>query len=202
MILYPGTTHFDQSSIGYSFTHNFFSDLGRTVTYSGDPNFLSSTCFILSVMVVGLGLTTYFTTSWRYFVDGKISKNLSRIGSVIGVISGISFVGISLTPDNLFHEWHIFFVHWGFRTFLAVMIIYGFAIVTNMNGITKKLAYYYLGFAMVCAGYVALLIWGPSIYSPDGLVIQVVFQKITVFSLGFCIFLQARGLLKYIQNLN
>ncbi len=202
MLLYPGTTHLDHTTSGYSFTHNFFSDLGRTVTFTGEPNFLSSICFILSVMVVGFSLTAYFSTSWRYFHDGKLSQNLSRIGSILGMVSGICFVGVALTPDNLYHESHMFFVHWGFRTFLAVMIIYGLAILTNRNGIPKTLAFYYLGFALICAGYVGLMVWGPGIDTPGGLIIQVVFQKITVYSLGFCIFLQARGLSQYIQIQN
>ena len=41
MILYPGGTLHDPDQIGYSFTRNFFSDLGTTISYSGANNIIS-----------------------------------------------------------------------------------------------------------------------------------------------------------------
>ena len=42
---YPGGNIHDSSQIGYSFTHNFLSDLGGYRSHSGEVNFLSSFFF-------------------------------------------------------------------------------------------------------------------------------------------------------------
>ena len=39
---YPGGNIHNDSQIGYSFTHNFLSDLGGYESHSGEVNFLSS----------------------------------------------------------------------------------------------------------------------------------------------------------------
>ena len=41
MLLYPGGNIHDPNQVGYVFTHNFLSELGRYVTNSGDINFFS-----------------------------------------------------------------------------------------------------------------------------------------------------------------
>ena len=38
MLIYPGGTRSDPDAPGYTFFHNFFSELGFTVTRSGAPN--------------------------------------------------------------------------------------------------------------------------------------------------------------------
>ena len=35
MLSYPGGTFLDDATTGYSFTRNFLSDLGRTLSYDG-----------------------------------------------------------------------------------------------------------------------------------------------------------------------
>ena len=42
MFCYSGSTYHDHLTLGYSFTHNFLSDLGRTMNFAGEINFLSS----------------------------------------------------------------------------------------------------------------------------------------------------------------
>ena len=51
MLTYPGTTLHDKSSIGYSFTNNFLSDLGRFISWSGEQNFYSNLFFILQIVL-------------------------------------------------------------------------------------------------------------------------------------------------------
>ena len=45
MLSYPGGTYLDDAAVGYSFTRNFLSDLGRTLSYPGEVNFLSAQLF-------------------------------------------------------------------------------------------------------------------------------------------------------------
>ena len=49
---YPGGTLLTPSSPGYSFTHNFLSDLGMTVAYNGRPNMIGAALFALSLLTL------------------------------------------------------------------------------------------------------------------------------------------------------
>ena len=53
MFFYPGSTYLNNLSTGYSFTKNFLSDLGRTLTFSGEDNFSSSRLFNISLILAG-----------------------------------------------------------------------------------------------------------------------------------------------------
>ena len=54
MILYPGGNLHDFEQVGYSFTRNFFSDLGLYESWSGDSNIISSILFSYSLFFVTL----------------------------------------------------------------------------------------------------------------------------------------------------
>ena len=57
MILFPGGTLFNPDLNSYSFSGNFFSDLGITFTRDGTQNFLSSFLFNSSLLIMGLCLS-------------------------------------------------------------------------------------------------------------------------------------------------
>ncbi len=59
MPLYPGGNYSDNSTAGYEFHRNFFSDLGRTVAHNGDSNTVSMVLFIIGLSLAGLALIIY-----------------------------------------------------------------------------------------------------------------------------------------------
>ena len=196
MLLYPGTTFHDHTIQGYSFGTNFFSDLGRSVTYAGDPNYLSSFMFNMSLVFIGAGLLVFCWVNVRMYKSNKISDILAKLASLCGVISGISLAGVGFSPDNLYHAAHMFFVNTGFRMFLATIIFLTVAIWTNKDGIPKKLASANIGFGILLAIYIGIMEWGPSIDTSEGLIFQVVAQKIIVYALMVCVLIQSWGILK------
>ena len=60
MFFYPGSTYRDHLTLGYSLTENFLSDLGRTLTFSEDINFLSSQIFNMSLIGTGVVFVFFF----------------------------------------------------------------------------------------------------------------------------------------------
>ena len=72
MMSYPGGTIHDLSTIGYSFTLNFFSDMGAYAARNGDPNYLSMIFFSISLILVGVTFTLY------YLVLPKVFGNNNR----------------------------------------------------------------------------------------------------------------------------
>ena len=63
MMLYPGGTIHDLSTTGYSFTSNFFSDMGAYEAKNGEPNYLSMIFFSISLILVGMSFTIYYLVS-------------------------------------------------------------------------------------------------------------------------------------------
>ena len=53
MFVYPGGTYLNNLNPGYSFTKNFLSDLGRTMSFSDEVNFFSAQFFNMSLILTG-----------------------------------------------------------------------------------------------------------------------------------------------------
>ena len=66
MILYPGGLLTDDSTTGYNFFRNFFSDLGRTVNYAGGGQWGSAVLFFIALALGGVGLIYFFTVSYTH----------------------------------------------------------------------------------------------------------------------------------------
>ena len=60
MLVYTGGTIHDIETSGYSFTSNFFSDMGTYVARKGEPNYLSMIIFALSLVLVGVTFSFYY----------------------------------------------------------------------------------------------------------------------------------------------
>src|SRR5450759_140328 len=63
--LYPGSNNINSHTHGYSFTTNFFSDLGATRVYSHHLNVASAVLFMLALAGVGLSIAGYSTCRFR-----------------------------------------------------------------------------------------------------------------------------------------
>ncbi|MBT5956569.1 MAG: hypothetical protein HN820_06020 [Candidatus Marinimicrobia bacterium] len=199
---YPGSTHRDDTTVGYSITHNFLSDLGRTITYSGAQNFLSSTLFVMGTTLVCAGLIAYFLVMPAIVNKSKLSKILSQVGSLAGILCGLAFMGVGFTPHNYYPDAHMFVVRFGFQLFLVVMLLHSVAIMKNEVGLSKKSVWIYTVFMTILCYYIYLLNWGPPIKEGNGLVIHVIWQKITVLGLSTTVFVQSLMLKNHIRALS
>ena len=201
MCFYPGSTHSDKTTLTYSLTHNFLSDLGLTIVYSDAQNFISSTLFAFATTSVCVGLITYFLVMPSIVHSGKFSLRLSQIGSIAGMLCGLAFMGVGFTPYNYYPDEHIFVVKLGFQLFLVVMLLHSLAILKNEVGLSKKLIGIYMLFMTILCYYIYLLNWGPPIKEGNNLEIHVVWQKITVLGLSTTVFVQSLMLKNHIRTL-
>lgn len=181
MVIYPGGLLTDDSTVGYNFFRNFFSDLGRTVSYDGGRQWGSAVLFFIALSVSGLALIYFFTLTPRLFKDDRITYGLTIIGSIFGVISGISFVGIALTPANLLLDPHVLFVQVAFSVFMVVVICYAISIWRTQH-YPNMYAIAYIIFGVFLAGYIYLLFWGPSARTDTGLIINATGQKMVAYA--------------------
>ncbi|MCL7454639.1 MAG: hypothetical protein M8467_16490 [Anaerolineae bacterium] len=195
MLLYPGGTVADPESPGYDFFRNFFSDLGRTVSPGGEPNTASALLFFVALTVAGLGLASYFVAALQFFWQGRLLRVLGFLGAVAGLASGLSFVGVALTPANLRLGAHGWFVGMAFRTFLAAVLFHLAAILLHRL-YPKVYAAVYGVFAALLAAYLWLLFEGPRPGTTAGVTIQATGQKIIVYAALLCVLVQSYGTMR------
>lgn len=192
MFFYPGGTHSDSSTTGYSFSQNFLSGLGRTAAHNGDSNAVSMVLFIIALSLAGLALILFFLAAPQHFADNRRTRRLSTIGSVVGVISGISFIGITAVPSDVNLTVHRLFVYAAFSAFLLVVICYSTAILKS-RAYPRAYAFVYFAFAAILALYLVLFFGGPDVETTSGLTIQTVGQKIVVYAAMICMLIQSWG---------
>ena len=202
MYFYPGSTHSDKTTLTYSLTHNFLSDLGLTIVYSGAQNFISSTLFAFATTSVCVGLMAYFLVMPSIVSRGQFSFRLAQVGSLAGILCGLAFMGVGFTPHNYYPDAHMLVVKVGFQLFLVVMLLHSLAIMKNEVGLSKKLVWIYVVFMTILCYYIYLLNWGPSIKEGNNLAIHVVWQKITVLGLSTTVFVQSLMLKNHIRALS
>jgi len=196
MLFYPGGTSINKESIGYSFFENFFSDLGMVWTYSGESKPLSLFLFASALILIGVVLIIFFVLMSGYFNGSKLERYSSRIGSVTGVIAGITCIGIAATPWDLFLNAHLIFIYSFSGAFLLVMISYSIAILRNKS-YPNRYAWFFGAYALVLAIYMTVMVFGPDIETPSGLRVMATGQKITIYSGMLCLFSQVLGAFYY-----
>jgi hypothetical protein len=192
MVIYRGGNAFDKTAVSYVFTQNFFSDLGMSVSYLGEPKLLVMVLFIIALGGVGFGLIGYSVASPAFFRQTAVSHWLARIGSFFGVLSGLSYIGIAVTPSNLYLDQHKLFVLMAFGGFAITAVFYTLAILFNKS-YPNQYAYAYSFFAVALVFYVWFILYGPSFDTAEGATVQVIGQKLIVYLSIFSMMIQTYG---------
>jgi hypothetical protein len=200
MWFYPGGTYTDPKTTGYSFFHNFFSELGFVRSHAGQPKTLSAVLFAFAAMIGGGGLVLFFVAFPQFFVQTQSGTLLSILGSVFGVLSGICFIGVAFSPADLYLRIHRDFVLWAFRTSPIAAFIYAIAIFRDQLYPTR-FAVVFLVFSALLFLYVLLLELGPGIHTSEGVTIQATGQKIIVYASILSIMFEAYYARRLGQNL-
>ncbi|MHA1932656.1 MAG: hypothetical protein ACW96X_08970, partial [Promethearchaeota archaeon] len=123
-------------------------------------------------------------------------RKLSISGSILGIISGISYVGIAFTPSDILGSLHDLFVVIGFSFVFFSMILYSYVIFKN----DKYLNIYATVLAIsvfILGTYFLFLFFTPNSQTPEGLLIYVTGQKFMIYTLLICNTIQAYGALKH-----
>lgn len=181
MAMYPGSTRLDPTSVGYSFTENAFSDLGRTFTRSGADNRISAALFISALVPIALTLVVFFIKlvplvsppGWRGWVG--------RLGCLAGIVAGLGYIGVALTPANVLPREHVMFVNVAFRSFLAASVLLALA-TGGIPAFRARATAVWWSFGVLLLAFILIGIFGPRRNTQAGLVIQTVAQKIIVLS--------------------
>ena len=196
MMFYTGGNINNPDYDGYSFIRNFFSDLGRRYSLSGESNLISCVLFNSSLTIVGLTFITLFYKGRTIFTEYSI---LVFLATIFGVYSGFSYVGVAFTPADLYLKEHIFFAHWAFRALFASSILYSI-LIFKTDGFDNKYAYAFIIFGFMVLFYVLyseVVLDDPRI-NPASLIKHVVAQKMVVFWILLAVYIYSIGVGKFL----
>jgi hypothetical protein len=196
MVLYPGGTLADQDAAGYSFLENFFSDLGMARTYAGEAKVLSLMLFASALALIGIAFVLFFAMMPSIFTETRLERVASRLGSIGGVLAGLSCMGIAATPWDLYLSAHMVFSCGLSVSFLLAVVCYLVAMLKNAN-YPNAYAAVFAAYLVILAAYVGLMFLGPDIDTRNGLMILAAGQKMAIYSGMVCWFVQFLGALAY-----
>ena len=197
IVFYSGGTLNDPNSLGYSWTRNFFSDLGIL----SEQNIISVVLFGLALLLCGLTFIFYFYYFMKLFNQDSINSKIGKVGAFFGIIGAIFFIVVGFTPHNYVHDSHVISVHWAFRCFFLASSFLTFSIFRDKR-FDARYAYGYFLFALLIFFYILVLEFGPSPNESDfALMFNVVSQKIIVLVFIFSVLLQSLGNETMVKNI-
>ena len=182
MTFYSGGNVIDPSAPGYSISKNFFSDLGRTTSYSNHSNWISFFFFNTCIVLSGMTFVLFFFEFFLLFRRNVVNRYIAMFGTLFGLLGGCCLIGVALFPIDLDLEAHRFCAKWTFRFFFPCTLLYSITLFRSKR-FHNSMAYGYLFWSLFVAAYVVLSELGPGLFNTEGgLIFQVISQKIIVFT--------------------
>ncbi len=191
MIIYPGGTIHDSSTVGYQFFYNFFSNLGEWTARNGEPNKISAYLFNSALMILAL---SYFIFYYQFLkiLSKTLDNSIIRISLISTiVVSMVSFVLVAVfSGETETHELHVLFVKIAFRVLLLHAVLQVISMF-KINKINSSVKWVTLFFTLILVGFILVMDFGPNAWDGNqALFIQVTAQKVIVYSILTYFFFQ------------
>jgi MFS family permease len=178
------------------FFENFFSDLGMVRTYDGQPKTFSMLLFASALLLMGIAFIMFFVLMPSYFTATRPERVASRLGSIAGVLAGVSCIGIAATPWDLYLSAHVIFAFGLSASFLLSAVSYLVAMLANRR-YPNRYAALFAVYTIILGVYLSLMLLGPGIDTKEGLTILATGQKIAIYLGMLCWFVQFLGAYGY-----
>jgi hypothetical membrane protein len=191
MLLYPGGTAHDASTRGYSFTRNFLSDLGSTVTFAGAHNAAGAVLFGVSLLIMVVVLAGSVVVAVRLLSAAPGARTLARLAAAAGVLVCAGFLGVALSPEDRAMSLHRGSTMVAFRSFPVMTAFLALATIRDVRFRARATAGW-VTLTLVLAGLIAISHLGPSVSTEQGLMIQVLAQKIMAATVFAVLWLESR----------
>jgi hypothetical protein len=199
MFFYTGGIMHNPTTVGYTFTENFFSDLGMWTAFNGQPNTISYLLFTLGASIAGIGLIPFFIMIPITISSPKRNNWCLKVARIFAIPSAIAYTGIGLVSFDINETAHMVFVSIAFLgTFpVAILMFIGFYHITNLS---NKLSFYFLIFSFCMLAYLLLIALGPPMFSIEGIKNQVIGQKIVIYAEMILMIIEGLGVLNFVQK--
>ncbi len=179
MFFYHGGDMFDLNRSTYNFFGSFLSDLGRLHGFSGVTSYTTGIIYGIGLGFMGIG-TILFFWAHQYLVPKTIAI-VKHGATIVGIITGIGYIGIACTPWDIVPKTHLFFVFTGFISF-SICCLLMFIIVIKDSSYPTIFGYIYLFLCLWNLTYVLFMIYGPDSREPVGRIVQATAQKIVIYT--------------------
>jgi hypothetical membrane protein len=190
-LVYPGGTLHDASTRGYSFTHNFLSDLGTTVALNYQRNVTGATLFGAGVIVGVLVFASLIVATVRLLSTAPRARSFARLAAVIGLLACVGFLGVVIAPVDQAWRLHTLAGMLGFRSFPVLTALLSIATALDAR-FRARAAVGWAALTVVLTGIIAASLLGPNTDTARGLATQAVLQKIMVSSILVVLWFESR----------
>ncbi|MFX1444962.1 MAG: hypothetical protein ACFFHV_16240 [Promethearchaeota archaeon] len=201
MFFYAGGTVRDPTYPGYSFWGNYFSDLGRTVAFSGRSNLISMVIFTIALCIMVPLSIPFFVAIPHFFREQRDEKRLSILGSIFGIVSALLMLGVAFTPWDLYEEAHNLFARTSFIASFIMALLFTITILKN-NVYPNRYAFVYIAFLIFMGIHLVLIFFVVDYTTEESYVIYASTQKIMVYSFFVCFLIQSYGAWKLEKSHN
>jgi hypothetical membrane protein len=160
MLVYPG---------GYSFSHNFFSNLGQTVSANNHlPSMPSRILFIIACTLVAIMNIPFILALRTNFTETITEKILSWFGTILNIVSSVFLILLAIYPADIQLGPHMLATRVFFLLFGLSIIVYTPAFFINKH-YNKLIAFY------------GVIVAASAIIYMRFLILHAAFQKFTIY---------------------
>ena len=133
MFFYTGGTMDNPSAPGYSFWGNTISDLGRIISYNGGFNIISMVLFTIAIITLALLSIPLYVIFPKIFSMSKFESISAKIGSLLGYITTIGWIGVIFFPADISNDIHWLFAYIIYASFFFSGVFYTFTLFLNKH---------------------------------------------------------------------
>jgi len=196
MIIYPGGSWINSSSIGFSFSSNFFSDLSRRTTFLGETNLISSILFTCAIFFIGIAVICFFIIMLRNFLIQREFRKITFAIFVIGIICALVYISIGFTPFDQFPGTHSILIVISFCFLIIVTIVYAARIFLNPE-YPDFYGWIFVIFFLLCSGFLIVILSQDFAEFIIYIKLRAIYQKVVVYAGITFLIIQTIGSLRY-----
>lgn len=177
MMLYPGGTFLDESTHGYSFTHNFLSDLGGSVAFNYQGNMVGAVLFGSAMLLGVFALGACIVASVRVLSAIAPARPFARLAAAAAVLVCGGYLVVAVTPQDRAMGLHQAFSLTAVHAFPVLTMLLAAATMRD-DRLRRRATVGWVVLSLVLAGFLAVGHFGPGVESEHGLTVQVLAQKL------------------------
>lgn len=190
---YPGGTFLDESSRGYSFAHNFLSDLGGSVAFNYQRNLVGAILFGLAMVLGVFALGACIIASVRVLSAAPSARPFARLAAAAALLVCLGYLGVAVSPQDRLMGLHQVFSLTAVHAFPVLTMLLATATIRD-DRFRRQAAAGWIVLSLVLAGFLVVGHFGPDPRTPRGLTVQVLAQKVMAVTAILVLWLESREL--------
>ncbi|TFG05277.1 MAG: hypothetical protein EU536_02540 [Promethearchaeota archaeon] len=129
---YAGGTRLNPAAPGYSFLLNSWSDLGRTVAWSGEQNLVSQMFFSIAMVVWGLSFAPSVHALEAMIAKSKFSRKIGKVGISFAYVCVFALLAeVIFFPEDVYPQLHSVFAIIGYFGLFMGEVLFACLILLN-----------------------------------------------------------------------